>query len=38
MDPELARKNLIWGLALLLITVLLTVGAFLVAIAYNAAR
>ena len=36
MDPELARKNNLFGLALLALIVVLIVGSMIVAIVYNA--
>ena len=36
MDPELARKNVRWGLWLLLIVLVLFAGSIIVAEVYNA--
>jgi hypothetical protein len=36
MEPELARKNLVWGLALLGVSLALFAGAIVAALIYNA--
>ena len=36
MDPEVARKNVLWGLALLGVVVVLTVGSVAIAVLYGA--
>ena len=37
MEPQLARKNVRWGLALLGVSLLLFAGSIVVALIYNAA-